>query len=58
MSHKNCNQDSGVVEYYTQSYLVEMARKVIGQIDLDPASCADANKKVSRMSWMYFLLHN
>ena len=39
---------SGVEEYYTPAYIVEAARKsfINGKIDLDPASCAFAQKVV------------
>jgi ParB family chromosome partitioning protein len=40
------NQDSKKVEYYTPSWIVEAAREVMGSIDLDPASSAEANKIV------------
>jgi hypothetical protein len=30
-------------EHYTPSFIVEAARKTLGAIDLDPASCAEAN---------------
>lgn len=39
-------KDSGITEYYTPSYIIEAARKVLGEIDLDPASCEYANKTV------------
>lgn len=37
------NQTSGKTEYFTQSFVIEAARKTMGSIDLDPASCAAAN---------------
>ena len=40
------NQNSGCNEYYTPSRFIESARKVMGGITLDPASCAIANKTV------------
>lgn len=40
------NQTSGDVEYYTQAHIIEAARRVMGRIDLDPASCTLANKTV------------
>ena len=33
-------------EWHTPPYYVAMARQVMGSIDLDPASCAEANKTV------------
>jgi ParB family chromosome partitioning protein len=33
-------------EWYTQPKYIEAARKVLGSIDLDPASCAEANQIV------------
>ena len=41
-----CNQDSGVVEWYTPNYIIEAARATMCGIDLDPASCAAANDTV------------
>ena len=38
--------NSGETEWFTPSYIVEAARKVMGAIDLDPASCEWANKTV------------
>ena len=40
------NQDSGNFEYYTPPFIVEAARTVLGSIDLDPASCPQANQTV------------
>ena len=40
------NQDSGNFEYYTPPFIVEAARKVLGTINLDPASSRQANKSV------------
>lgn len=33
-------------DYYTQACHAESARRVLGGIDLDPASCAEANERV------------
>lgn len=46
MSHREINQDSGVTEYYTPEEIVELAREVLGKIDLDPASSLIANETV------------
>lgn len=40
------NQNSGNVEYYTPKFIIEAAREVMGSIDLDPASCKEANQIV------------
>lgn len=40
------NQDSGNVEWYTASEIVEAVRLTMGGIDLDPASCETANETV------------
>lgn len=42
-SHQLINQDSGGVEMYTPSEIIEAARRTMGTIDLDPASCKVAN---------------
>jgi hypothetical protein len=34
------------VEWYTPADIIERARRVLGSIDLDPASCAEANETV------------
>lgn len=39
-------QNSLNVEYYTPAYIVEAARRVMGRIFLDPASCDIANRTV------------
>jgi hypothetical protein len=44
--HQLINQDSGKTEYYTDPSIVESARRVLGGIDLDPASSPIANKVV------------
>lgn len=40
------------VEYYTPPEFLEAAREVLGAIDLDPASCAEAQQNV--MAGMYY----
>jgi hypothetical protein len=40
------HQDSGKTEYYTPLPIIEAARRVMGGIDLDPASSAAANARV------------
>lgn len=45
-NHQQINQDSGDVEFYTPPFIIESARKVMGGIDLDPASNEIANKTV------------
>jgi len=40
------NQDSGNVEWYTPSHIIEAARRAMGSIDLDPASSEIANRTV------------
>lgn len=37
---------TGNPDWYTPAYIVEAAREVMGSIDIDPASCAQANKMV------------
>lgn len=43
-SHQLINQTSGIVEYYTPTKIAEAARRVMGRIDLDPASSIAANE--------------
>src|SRR5687767_5219509 len=45
-AHQLINQDSGDTEYYTPEFIIEAARRVMGAIDLDPASSKEANKRV------------
>lgn len=42
---------SASVEHFTPSLIVEAARAVLGEIDLDPASCALANQTVGASVW-------
>jgi hypothetical protein len=37
---------SGSVEWYTPAVYADVARNVLGGIDLDPASCAEANRTI------------
>lgn len=46
MSHQHVNQSSYAVEFYTIADIIEPARKVMGGIDLDPASSQLANETV------------
>ncbi len=46
MGHQQVNQDSCNTEYYTEAAIIELAREVMGGIDLDPASSAIANQTV------------
>jgi hypothetical protein len=45
-NHQNINADSGCDEYFTPGEIVEAARRVMGEIDLDPASSVLANKRI------------
>ena len=43
---RNFPHQTGFFERYTPAYIIELARTVMGSIDLDPASCETANKVV------------
>ena len=45
-AHKQINQTSGDVEYYTPPAIIAAATLVLGTIDLDPASSETANERV------------
>ena len=45
-NHQLVNQDSGNVEWYTPPYIIEAARETLGEIELDPFSCWQANRTV------------
>ena len=42
----NARHSSASAEHFTPKEIVELAREVLGEIDLDPASCALANETV------------
>ncbi|CAL9957898.1 DNA methyltransferase [Vibrio phage 1254] len=44
--HQRVNQNSGEVEWYTPPWLLERVKRILGDIDLDPASCSTANINV------------
>ncbi len=51
-NHQLINQDSGSKEWYTPVEIIELARKVMGGIDLDPASCLMANQVVGATNYL------
>jgi hypothetical protein len=44
---RRADLQTGEMEWFTPSIYIEKARRVLGQIDLDPASCADAQTVVN-----------
>ncbi len=50
-NHQNINADSGSDEYYTPPAIIEAVRRVMGEIDLDPASSVEANKRVKAVQF-------
>lgn len=51
-SHQRINADSNCDEYYTPEFIIGAARRVMGEIDLDPASSSEANKRVKTL-WFF-----
>lgn len=45
-SKAHVSQNSGENEWYTPTHIIDVAREVMGAIDLDPASSYEANKTV------------
>lgn len=50
-SSRRVLHSSESVEWYTPSYIIEPVRKILGNIDLDPASCDEANQIVKAAYW-------
>ncbi len=57
-NYQHINQDSGEVEYYTDTRIVEASRRVMGNIDLDPASCTYANNNHVKTTRFYNKKHD
>jgi ParB family transcriptional regulator, chromosome partitioning protein len=47
----NIQHSSRTDQWFTPTYLVEKARNVLGMIDLDPASCEQANNTVKATNY-------
>lgn len=48
----NPEHSSKTAEHYTPPYIIDIARNTMGSIDLDPASCADAQETVRARCWI------
>ena len=46
-----CKHTSKSDEWYTPLYLIEAAKRVLGTIDLDPASCPKANRRIGAVAY-------
>lgn len=51
-NHQFINSDSGNDEYFTPIEIIEAARRVMGHIDLDPASSPEANKRINALRFI------
>lgn len=47
----NVKHSSETPEWFTPLPIIEMAREVLGTIDLDPASCLEANSRVKALNF-------
>ncbi|MBW1673998.1 MAG: hypothetical protein JRJ45_10220, partial [Deltaproteobacteria bacterium] len=57
MSNPQVIHNSGNNEWFTPRPIIECARRVMGSIDLDPASCDKANETVKATTY-YTMQHN